>query len=173
MIVSAESNPWYAITQTLKPKYYKQKAEQQLQKTAPLLLRLLQQTTTEYHLIAELTSQTNIHYHMRVKFLDKFTRDYYSDNSRILGHSLIKPIDDLPGWITYMNKDLTRTRELIPKVKIMYNKTLLQTFDVPLLHQMSVAGMLPIETIVLHRNRLDDEEQELMHEEYIKSVNYK
>lgn len=104
---------WYAITQTLKPAAYKVKARTQLEKSLPVLVKLLKQVCTRFEIIAELTEQCNIHYHGKCKFISEDHKYAYSDAARTIGHFLVKPIDNHIKWDEYMKKDLTKTLRIM------------------------------------------------------------
>ena len=108
-------NPPEALTQTLKPTFFKYKAIDQLERTSGNLQKLLKQTCSDYILQAELTEKSNIHYHGLVTFISPFHKLYYQDNIRGLGFCLIKPIFELNKWLAYMYKDNLSTLTLLNK----------------------------------------------------------
>lgn len=106
----------YSATVTLKPRMYQYKAEQQYDMSYPDLIKHLAcNGYKNITVIAELTKNYNIHYHLTVtfpfgenskycncmkKFVDSFRR------SQMFGFVNIKQIDSEIGWIEYIGKQL-------------------------------------------------------------------
>lgn len=106
----------YAATITLKPRMYQHRAEQQYDMTYPDIVKHLEcNGWKNYSIVAELTKNYNVHYHLtitfpiavvvpKVNYMKKFVDSFRK--SQVFGFVNIKQIDDELGWITYMSKDL-------------------------------------------------------------------
>lgn len=118
----------YAATITLKPRMYQYKAEQQYDMTYPDLIKHLEcNGFTEYTIIAELTKNYNIHYHMTItfkniklnnmkKFVDTFRK------SQVFGFVNIKQIDDEPGWQEYISKQFEEFKQSTDRRPVIKDK---------------------------------------------------
>lgn len=103
-----------ALTQTLDSKYFKHKAKAQLEKLQPQLEILLKECCYYYTIQAELTQQSNIHWHGTVTFKSEIHKAIYCDKARHFGrqYKLIK-IGDIKGWNEYITKDTAKTMEVL------------------------------------------------------------
>lgn len=103
----------YSATVTLKPRLYQHRAEIQYDMTYPEIVKQLALTGIHKSVIvAELTKNFNIHYHLTItvllhtgcninvmkKFVDSFRK------SPVFGFVNIKQIEDEKGWIEYISK---------------------------------------------------------------------
>lgn len=107
------------VTLTLKPKYYKYPVREQFSKTFAILQQILGQLyTSEGSIIAEVTEQCNIHYHMWIKC--KYDIDYLrlQDAWRSIGFvkitkEVIKTEKSIMNVKRYMDKQAEERTELL------------------------------------------------------------
>lgn len=107
----------YALTITLKPIMFKSKdATDQFDATYKSLLLFLYQVCNQITLVAELTKNSNIHYHSIITFKRAhdiaYQRKLLNDmfrKSKEIGYLCLKQIEDEPGWIEYISKELKST----------------------------------------------------------------
>jgi len=111
----------YALTITLKPCMYSRNCQEQYRIVTPHLEKILD--GFKCSMIAELTKENNIHYHGMAFFKDHFERDRYINrfrvNSRMFGKKDQDAVANEPEWVTYINKDLGVTWELLGKSPIV------------------------------------------------------
>lgn len=115
----------YAFTITIKPNHYRFNLEQQYDLTSDILIKdLSNMGICKVTLVAESTSNLNLHYHgtisfticknicsrikfsVRKKFIDSFR------SSKLFGFVTILEITDEPGWINYINKQFQEFTDL-------------------------------------------------------------
>lgn len=102
----------HAITLTLRPKYYSMSLEEQLHLSSNEIKAL---NNVQYHVIAELTPNYNIHYHGVIQIVkpNKYSllRQLYDITRKmeIIGFCCIKPLDDYEVWQSYIYKDYDKT----------------------------------------------------------------
>lgn len=116
-----------ALTVTLKPQMYELTPQRQHKQALPELLTLLNDHSVKVHmLVAELTSSYNVHYHATVQVFQTRRRRgkeiLYNIFRRrtTFGYICVKDIEDEPGWITYMQKDLEKTNEVLRNTEIVF-----------------------------------------------------
>jgi hypothetical protein len=110
----------YAITITLKPKWYKINASNQLARTATYILQALV-SMGRFSITYELTPQGNIHYHGVIEFSQMWYMNKhpimrwhnYWRRDEYVGFTCIKVMTDGEGWKKYVMKDVHRTNELL------------------------------------------------------------
>lgn len=116
----------FAVTMTVSPKLFKNKAEHQYDDTVYVIIEYLRKIDhMGYTLVAEITKNANIHYHMMIDVKDmslmKFTKLFKdllrSENK--LGFSCVKLVDNEKGWTEYMLKDYNETYKLIGRPVII------------------------------------------------------
>lgn len=116
----------FAVTVTLNPKIYRFDATHQFDVTFHKLDQLLDATKIKV-CIAELTKNANIHYHLIYEDvisemkLNKLLKDKVRDKKCDYGFCHVKQIDDEPGWIAYLLKNIRETTELINRPCIIYD----------------------------------------------------
>lgn len=125
MATSSKTTFRYAFTLTLKPVMYKYTSEEQYDKTYLLAFKHVRSRCVDLTMVAEHTKAFNIHYHgmlkfpwqagcdPRKKFVDSFR------NHPFIGFVNIKQIEDEPGWIDYIKKDLKQTRDMLNRPPII------------------------------------------------------
>lgn len=125
----------YSFTVTLKPIMYKKVATDQYDATSQeVLTKLLGLSYMspdgkfDLTLVSELTKNYNIHYHGIIKMplrnskihcMKRFTDEFR--NSKQLGFVNIKQIDDEPGWIDYISKDLHSTKIHVGRPPVIFD----------------------------------------------------
>lgn len=108
----------YAFTLTLKPSLFSQTAESQFDATKDAVLLALARIATRFSLIGALTKTANLHYHGIIEFgpgnasNTKLFYDTFRKVSSIGRMINITQIDDYPGWIDYLTKNLRESRSL-------------------------------------------------------------
>lgn len=117
----------FFVTITLLPKMYKQDAEHQYDATVDPIQKILSLFFCEdYSLVAELTRNSNIHYHaigrrkecfdsLRKKLNDKFRND------PLFGFINIKLVENEPQVLDYMKKSLKETADLIKRPSVIHD----------------------------------------------------
>lgn len=116
-----------AVTVTLPERYKRMSAELQLEHTKTSLLECFD--NMEVSLVAELTQNYDIHYHgicrvpiERVKH--GHVLRYVKDRLRKFGFVCVKQVEDYPGWVEYLKKDIRTTikeHRIYPIVKDDYD----------------------------------------------------
>lgn len=119
----------YAFTVTLKPKkWFVKPAEEQYDGTSMPLAEFLKSISHRVTLVTELTKNFCVHYHGVIDFRileDINLRKRFHDafrTSKDFGYVNIKQIDDLDGWIEYINKSLADTSKAINRRPIIIDE---------------------------------------------------
>lgn len=125
---ASNSSVDYSFTLTLKPKLYKDVAEQQYDKTYREVILTLKTLSPHFTCVAELTKGMNIHYHGQIKFFNfkprtnlgkKFVDTFRASES--IGFVSIKQITDSLGWKQYITKELEVTRDSIGRPAVLHD----------------------------------------------------
>lgn len=124
------------VTLTLKPKYYKYPVREQFSKTFAILQQILGQLyTSEGSIIAEVTEQCNIHYHMWIKC--KYDIDYLrlQDAWRSIGFvkitkEVIKTEKSIMNVKRYMDKQAEERTELLSGLVHSFHFTQVRNRDI-------------------------------------------
>lgn len=120
----------YAITISLKPHIYRNDIDKQLEITMTEIREFLSNTKATGLLVTELTKASNIHYHGILKFnvneqlckrIPFMLNDYFR-KSKIIGFICTKQLTDQIGWIQYMLKNYSDTKDLMKINPIRFNK---------------------------------------------------
>lgn len=145
----------YSFTVTLKPILFKGPASEQYDDTYVHVWNLLNSLASrdednvgpKLTLVSELTKNYNIHYHGIIQMPLRKNSDCmkrFHDvfrNNRKLGFVNIKQIEDKPGWITYITKDLAQTRDQVNRPPIIYDYyNIVPNNVLDNLHQIDVGG---------------------------------
>jgi len=116
----------YSFTVTLKPKCFLKPAEDQYDMSVKVLCQLLQTKVNCYTLVAELTKNANVHYHgivnfkMGIRNINKYFQDMFRAHP-VLGFVNIKVMDNEPGWVDYIKKDIKVTYESVGRRPIVHD----------------------------------------------------
>lgn len=120
----------YNVTQTLAPWFYRFNLFEQLFKMIPNYKRVLDQLFIfRYDIYAEVTTNGNLHFHSQIlSFLppESFTK-YYKVFTQTMGMSDIvhaKSEKQVDGWRRYMEKDTTKTLDILTKLSQFTKKGL-------------------------------------------------
>jgi len=103
------------ITVTLSPKMYKYTASEQLDMTRSLIKEALSNRNAISTIVAELTSQHNIHYHCYVKtykdYSDIYVKYTHDKLRKIInfGKRQITQVQFENSYIDYLQKDISKT----------------------------------------------------------------
>lgn len=113
----------YSVTVTLKKEMYRLTPEEQYDQTATELLRIIKGVGCTVTMVAELTSNFNLHYHLGLIFLDhkdclKKWHNLFR-RSKVFGYTCVKQVTHDAGWIEYISKDLTETRKSLGRPSII------------------------------------------------------
>lgn len=109
-----------AVTVTLKQLHRKLDAEGQYDKTKSKILELLR--CCKATIVAELTTNYDIHYHAIVSIPNRSLRNkeplrWLKDRFRSdFGFTCIKQVDDYHGWVGYLMKDIVETRKVVEPI---------------------------------------------------------
>lgn len=127
----------YAATITLQPKLYKYKPEEQYDKSYMHIAKQLMALGTKVDLVAELTKNYNIHYHLVIQFVNFKPKSNLMlmfhnafRNDPIVGFVNIKQIEDEVKWLDYIMKDINITKETINRPPIILNEIHTKNNDV-------------------------------------------
>lgn len=111
----------YEITLTLRPQMYRYDSKEQYVMCKPLLDKVFKRSdpkaSYKVSLVAELTSEDNIHFHGIIDLTDFGHRHRLINNLRqfhtIFGRKSISQLVDYSKWVEYINKDKSKTRKLL------------------------------------------------------------
>lgn len=107
----------YEFTLTLKPALYRHSAKEQYRITSNIVHEII--GNYKVSVVAELTSQNNIHYHGIVELTDFAHRDAFINKIRQwhkeMGRYSCSQLVDEPVWIEYMRKNTSKTDSVINK----------------------------------------------------------
>lgn len=116
----------FAITITLKPYVRRWDPDRQVDESWCLIQKLFNAESLASTLVTELTASGDVHYHGVIRTatpisllklsmrLRNLTR-----TCRIIGFICLKNPPDLPGWISYVTKDVTNTMSLMVRNPIL------------------------------------------------------
>lgn len=119
----------YAFTLTLQPKLYKYKPEEQYDLTYMHVTTLLKALISTVDVIAELTVNCNLHYHGVIQFksfkksqnLELLFRNTFRAD-KYIGFVNIRQLTDEEGWLEYITKDISHTRNSINRPPVLLNE---------------------------------------------------
>lgn len=162
------------VTLTLKPKYYKYPVREQFSKTFAILQQILGQLyTSEGSIVAEVTEQCNIHYHMWIKC--KYDIDYLrlQDAWRPIGFvkvtkEVIKTEKSILNVNRYMDKQSEERTQLLSGLVHSFHFTQERNRDIAIAReqenkQIAEANMAHIDdynisgTLEEHKMTYDDD----------------
>lgn len=111
----------YEITVTLRPQMYRLNPTEQLNATRRMLVDIFRRDDPKapykVSLVAELTGENNIHFHGIVDLRDFKHRhcliNHFRPYHKTLGKKSITQLVDYPKWVSYINKDIAQSRQLI------------------------------------------------------------
>jgi len=117
----------YSYTQTINSRYFGTKVSQsQYDITHEHLIDILRSVgVNKIAMVCELTRNSDVHYHGILEVPKQcLDRVRYIINNRIrkckyFGFRQIDLVHDLPGWHTYIAKDLERTKRLLGRMPII------------------------------------------------------
>lgn len=119
----------FAITITIRPKYFNLSIEDQLNKAEPDILTFLSDMNAHGIITTEITKNGNLHFHGTIdinlmnkyhKNIDFFCKDYFRFSKNI-GFICVKPITDEVQWLQYILKDYDVTKDLLDRNPIRFN----------------------------------------------------
>lgn len=127
----------FAITLTIRPKYFPLSLERQLDISEADILTFLSDMDSRGFIIAEITKNANIHYHGIIDMnlqnryhqkIDLYIKDYFRYSNKI-GFVCVKPITDEVRWSQYIMKDLNSTNAFLERNPIRFNSNGKSVFD--------------------------------------------
>jgi len=113
----------YCITITLLPRLYKENAESQYDQTAYELKEIIK-PLKDTILVAELTKNFNIHYHLysRLPIVSRNPVKYFVDQfrkSKLFGFVNLSQCKNDENWLTYIFKSVKETYEAVGRPPII------------------------------------------------------
>lgn len=111
----------YEFTLTLRPRLYNKTSQEQYDYCYPLLRRLLEKYKCS--MIAELTSENNVHFHAKIELENFRARDRLINQLRnyntVFGRKTITQLVNEPCYDQYMKKDIHVTLQVIKDPIVM------------------------------------------------------